>query len=296
MVRSQLTLIFFVTKCIQKKVVLGEDTNSLLACVCGHDIFLLETLKLQMFSLYFVSLLTMASEIAVVSFHDGFDVHSIEKEGWYSKYENDDHNATLRAQLCRANHETYCNIHNYDYINPKRNTVKWYWSRLLLNGKRFKMVLVLEALSKYKFVLWVDADTIFYRMNKKIEHWISVLDQSDKDIMFAEDIGFPYVFNSGVILMRSCKTSINFIRESIDSLRALPLTGLQDQRAMQNIYRNPIYRDRIHVVKPRRRFQAFAKLNEIRSNSWMIHFTCCNMKCGGKKVPSEVCKIETYIM
>ena len=38
------------------------------------------------------------------------------------------------------------------------------------------------------------------------------------------------------------------LRKSIDSLRILPLTGLQDQKAMQNIYKNPIYRDRIYYT------------------------------------------------
>ena len=73
---------------------------------------------------------------------------------------------------------------------------------------------------------------------------------------------------------------------------------MQDQEAFSQLYRDN--RDgehaRIHIHRPRWQMQAFAKLNEVRNSSWIVHLTCCNLACGGgPRWPKRVCSHKRYL-
>lgn len=223
--------------------------------------------------------------IALVSYDDGNDIHEKEKEG------RRDHNVSVTRELyrvCEENRRAYAAMYNYDYINPRRARR---WSRLLLNGKRFKLVLVTKALMRFDYVLWVDGDVLFHTP-QSIQEWIRRM--GDKDMIVAADIGGRYILNSGVILLRSTPKTIAFMNEVISQVIKLPLRGLQDQQAIQTVLMNKKYRDMVEIVTPRSNMQAFAKLREVHDGSWMVHFTCCNMKCGGRAIPQRFCDPNLY--
>lgn len=223
--------------------------------------------------------------IALVSYYDGFDIHEKENEG------RRDHNQTVVREMqkvCEANRRAYASMYNYMYVNPQKKASRW--SKLLLNGKRFKLVMITKALSHFDYILWLDGDVLFHT-TQSIQEWI--LRMGDKEILVAEDIGGPYKFNSGVILLRSTPKTIKFMSEVVTEVIKLPLSGLQDQQAMQTVAFKK-YRDILKIIKPRSALQAFAKLKEVKTHSWLVHFTCCNMKCGGKDIPSRFCDPNVY--
>jgi hypothetical protein len=224
--------------------------------------------------------------IAVVSYYDGDDIHEKENEGRRKGIRS--LNVQQMNTICEQNHRAYTDMYNYKYVNPHKRAQRW--SRLLLNGKRFKLVLILRALHKYDYVLWVDADVVF-QTTQSVQEWI--LRMGLKDMLVAADIGGDFVFNSGVVLLRSTPQTIAFITDVIQNLVKLPLRGLQDQKAMQNVALRK-YKDMLYIVRPRNDLQAFAKIGEAHPRSWLVHFTCCNMKCGGKAIPSTYCDPMRY--
>ena len=221
------------------------------------------------------------SKIALLSYHDGDDVHTREHEGRFNSHTSlDVHNI---SRICTENHRAYSRLYGYTYINPMRARS---WSRLLLNGKRFKLVLISKALRKFNYILWVDADVAFHTM-QSVQEWIGKM--MSKDILVAADIGGSFKFNSGLMLFRATNKTRSFVADVIKEVVKLPLRGLQDQRAMQIVAERKQYKDVMLVLRPRAIFQAFAKLKEIQKNSWTVHYTCCNMKCGGSEIPRKYC-------
>jgi hypothetical protein len=224
--------------------------------------------------------------IALLSYHDGDDVHDREHEGRY------DRRTSLAVgdmnRLCEETHRAYARLYGYTYVNP---TQARRWSKLLLNGKRFKLVLLSKALRKHDYVLWVDADVAFHTM-QPIQEWIVKMGR--KDVLIAADIGGNFLFNTGLILLRATNRTRSFVTDVIGEMVKMPLKGLQDQKAMQTVAARGAYRDMMFIVRPRATFQAFAKLKEAHESSWTVHFTCCNMKCGGKRIPKEYCDPTAY--
>lgn len=224
------------------------------------------------------------SDVAIVSFYDDNDLHKKENEGHFStKYD------VKKVNLaCEQNHRAYAKYHHYDYINPRRRLRRW--SKLVLNSKRVKLVVILEALATYPHVLWIDADVVFHS-RVPVEEWIAKM--GTKDIMMAADIGGHYLFNTGVVLFKSTPTSIRFMTDVVDEVVKLPLQGLQDQEAMQRMVMRK-YHNITRIFRPRSDLQAFAKLREVHNRSWLVHLTCCNMRCGGKPIPDKFCNPYTY--
>lgn len=225
-------------------------------------------------------------DIALLSYHDGDDVHAREHEGRYDRRTSLD--VRDMNSICEENHRAYARLYGYTYVNPARARR---WSRLLLNGKRFKLVLLSKALRKHEYVLWIDADVAFHTM-QPVQEWIVKMGR--KDVMIASDIGGNFQFNTGLVLFRATNRTRSFVADVIEEMVKLPLKGLQDQKAMQIVAARDAYRDMMFIVRPRASFQAFAKLKEAHKSSWTVHFTCCNMKCGGKRVPKEYCDPTEY--
>jgi mannosyltransferase OCH1-like enzyme len=108
---------------------------------------------------------------------------------------------------CKINRE-YCIKNNYDFrgyigntLNPKLFDPHW---------DRYQIILNLSE--KYKYILYIDSDAIIIKDNIKIENFIRLMD--DKNFLISKDYGsFNRILpiNSGVILIRICKQSINDI-------------------------------------------------------------------------------------
>lgn len=227
-----------------------------------------------------------APRIAIVSFHDGVDIHAKEREGLHRP------NATAVRELhrvCEDNRRAYAKLYGYRYINPAKRARRW--SKLLLNGKRFKLVLMLRALAHYDYVLWVDGDALF-QTRQSVQEWIACMG-TEHDMLVAVDTGGKYVFNSGVVLLRSTPRAERFLVDSVSELAKFPLRGGQDQFAMTNVMKRG-YADMVKLYRPRYELQAFAKLREVRHESWIVHFTCCNMKCGGAPIDPAYCDARRY--
>ena len=79
------------------------------------------------------------------------------------------------APVCAVsdcNHQRYADEHGYAYVRPLYDSPKWHGARLMLHGTRYKLWSILEELPSYKWVLWIDADALFLRMEEPIGHWI----------------------------------------------------------------------------------------------------------------------------
>lgn len=72
------------------------------------------------------------------------------------------------GDLSSTNHLTYSNLHSYSYIKEIVNSEKYKERHLTW----IKIDVLLKYLPMYDYVVWIDADAIFYNMDLKIEQII----------------------------------------------------------------------------------------------------------------------------
>lgn len=115
---------------------------------------------------------------------------------WY------DHVISSFADINYKINKLYCEKYNIDIIkcNKKRyNNRRGHWERIPL---------LLEYISKYDYLIWIDADAFFYYDANDIRNIINK--NMNTNLIFSKDIGDKRV-NSGFFIVKSSEYSKNFL-------------------------------------------------------------------------------------
>lgn len=109
-------------------------------------------------------------------------------------------------------HQLYANRHQYDY----QVFSKKYFSNRTAHWE--KLNCLLEMLNQsYDYVMWIDADAIFYNFDFKLEEWLQMY---PTEMYFSSD--YPYssssknYINTGIMIMKNTDWVKNFIHEWIN--------------------------------------------------------------------------------
>jgi hypothetical protein len=124
--------------------------------------------------------------------------------------------------IAQKNHIEYANKHGYDYIFRDGNISEDLFIDRSSKTKLYQLGLywqkistVKDALtqSKYKWVLWIDADAVFTNMDIRIESIIKNWSSDTTNFIIAKDSGTREYdcINSGVFLTRNTLWSKNFL-------------------------------------------------------------------------------------
>lgn len=114
-----------------------------------------------------------------------------------------DNAITKYANINRKINEKYCEKYNLELVvsnnkrYPNRHSA---WERLPL---------MLETLSRFDYLVWIDADAFFYSDANNIVDIIT--GREDYSFIFSRDIGNVNI-NTGVFIVKNCEYSINFLK------------------------------------------------------------------------------------
>jgi hypothetical protein len=111
------------------------------------------------------------------------------------------------------------NIKSYGDLNYKINKLyceKYNLKIILSNEKKYsnrhsaweRLPLLLDNISKYDYLIWIDADAFFYNDAYNIVDIINK--NSNVDIIFSNDIGNNNI-NTGIMIIKNSKYSIDFL-------------------------------------------------------------------------------------
>jgi len=128
----------------------------------------------------------------------------------------------------------YCEKYNLDIIlsnTKKYNNRHSAWERLPL---------ILEHISKYDYLIWIDADAFFYNDANNI---IDVINKNTNvNFIFSKDIGNNNI-NSGIFIVKNSQYSIDFLTKwayDEDLYKNNPVPCWWDQGVLYGMYNNNI--------------------------------------------------------
>ncbi len=187
------------------------------------------------------------------------------------------------------NKRYYCEKHGYHFINYKKSLDekrKLGWSKVLLTHDVMNN-------SDYKWIVWMDADTLIMNMDKKIE---DIIDEKYDLIIGNEGTEIC----SGVYLIRNCKWSKRFLEEVYDEDKYMA-GRLADHEAFDETYKahNPSHTK----VLPLREIAAYAPEHEgapaemyYQPGDYVIHFEHLKNHAGIKELFEKYSKLEPKML
>lgn len=212
-------------------------------------------MKRQLLLLFvFLSTILSATDIAVVTIVNGEDYKEKVKIGTESK-------------------RKYCAMHGYDFfcieksLDTSRAIV---WSKL-------PAILKLMENPQYKWIVWIDADTMFMNTAIRFE---DVIDEN-YDFIISNDFNG---MNAGVFLMRNCNASKKFLESAYNRTEWVG-KGWEEQTAMDcELQSRPEYKALTKFV-PQRFFNAYThrtpgvgdKIQSLyQEGDFILHFCALN--------------------
>jgi len=128
----------------------------------------------------------------------------------------------------------YCEKHNFKLIlstDKKLQHRHSAWERIPL---------LLENISNYDYLMWIDADAFFYEDAKNIVEIIN--SHPDVNFIFSNDIGDKHI-NSGVFIVKHTEYSIAFLKRWLydeELYKKNPHPGWWDQGVLIDMYNKNI--------------------------------------------------------
>lgn len=145
-----------------------------------------------------------------------------------------DDNVKEFSDISRDITSIYCEKHNIDLIvshTVKNTQRKPHWERIYL---------ILEHLSKYDYMVWIDSDAFFYENSK---HIMDLIKEHDTPIIFSRDQDNQNV-NTGVFIVKNTQYSIDFLNKwgYDDEIynHTLVLNNLHDQDGLDYMFNHNI--------------------------------------------------------
>jgi hypothetical protein len=139
--------------------------------------------------------------------------------------------------------EKYCEKHGYDFIYETEETPGGVY-----DSKRdipwYKIPLLLKVMQKeYDFVVWNDADSQIVDYDKKLETFISEME--DKDLLVACD--WESVLNTGTMFIRNSGYSQSLLQAVWDNKQPFR-ANLHEQASLGDIYTRNELNAQSHVI------------------------------------------------
>jgi hypothetical protein len=155
----------------------------------------------------------------------------------------------------------YCKKHGYDFIEDDSKTD---YTRHLAWSK---IPVILEYLSKYDYLVWMDADTIITNDNLKLEDFITRL-LHDKELMYVRSKGWV---NTGVMFIKNTEFMHRFMKAS------WPFTDkiCWEQGAIDHLYRINWEGCQSKIVLVPDQTEYNSAWEQWRPNQFLIHFPGC---------------------
>lgn len=186
------------------------------------------------------------------------------------------------------NKREYCEKHGYHFINCKKildEKRKIAWSKVLFTQN-------LMEHDDYKWIMWIDADTLIMDMNKKIE---DIIDENYDLIIGNEGTEIC----SGVYFIRNCKWSKKFLEDVYDEDKYMA-GRLTDHEAFDETYKaHHLFHTK---VLPLRELSAYAPEHEgapaemyYKPGDYVIHFEHLKNHAGIKELFEKYSNIATNI-
>lgn len=206
----------------------------------------MKRLILGLLFLFCITSLT-AADIAVITIAHGKEYQKCVKRGTKSK-------------------RAYCKKHGYDFIFCKKSldpSRKIYWSKILLALK------VLENPS-YKWVVWLDADTLIMNQDIPLEDLI------DEKVNFCISQDWNGI-NSGVFFIKNCNWSKRFLTNVYARTDCLTEKWPEQTAIARELHEKPEFGSKAKIV-PQRLFNSYPP--EMRSSltstyqpgDFLLHF------------------------
>jgi len=162
----------------------------------------------------------------------------------------------------RLNKIEYCKKHNYDFIEDESfvdlsRPLQW-----------SKIPLLKAYLSKYDYLIWVDADTYITNFDITVEKMIEKLE--NYDMMYEKD---PFIWvNSGFMLLKNTK----FCHEILETCYNITDQICHEQGSIDYLYRTNWNNSQQHI-KVLEHDQGFNQYwNSWSPGDFMIHFPGCH--------------------
>lgn len=199
------------------------------------------------FILFFTFSTLSAAEIAVITIASGDEYQKSVKLGTESK-------------------ENYCKRHGYDFIfcdHPLDDARHVYWSKILLAQNVMKD-------PKYKWVVWLDADTLIMNQDIPLEDLI------DENVNFLIGMDWNGI-NSGVFFIRNCNWSSKFLDEVYSRTDCLNLRW-PEQLAIGKVLNEKAEYSTLAKIVPQRLFNSYPEeassslMSTYQPGDFLIHF------------------------
>lgn len=166
-----------------------------------------------------------------------------------------------------TNKKAYASRHGYDFhvdlhmwIDKDRPVA---WSKLLAIRKR---------LDEYKWVMWVDVDTLFMNFNTKLE---SLIDDNYDFVVTNDGSGL----NSGVMLFRQSQWAKDFLYECYQQTQFLIHKDIYEQRSIQHLVNTNPENQRHIKYLPQSAMNSYTKYHAAhyayKEGEFMVHMAGC---------------------
>jgi len=186
---------------------------------------------------------------------------------------------TQKIELYAGRHGYHFYVDNHMWVNKSRPIA---WSKLLA---------LRERLNKYKWVMWMDLDTVIMNMDTKLE---DIVDDRFDVILTKDNSGL----NSGVMLWRNTTWSRNFLLEAYNQDQFLSSTEIYEQRAIIHVL-NRNQSANAHHVKylPQEVMNSYShyhsKQHVWKQGEFIVHLAGCRFVTHCKKKFAEL--YQSYI-
>jgi len=154
----------------------------------------------------------------------------------------------------------YCQKHGYDFIQDDSLTDH---SRHLAWSK---IPVILNYLTKYDYLVWVDADTLIMNPDKRLEDYIAMM--ADRELMYVASLGWV---NTGVMFIKNTPFMLEFFAETWGYTNEI----CWEQGAIDRLYRDDWRgcRSKIVILPDQTVFNSL--WHQYRWGQFLVHFPGC---------------------
>jgi len=138
------------------------------------------------------------------------------------------------ASLNYKINKLYCDKHNYKLIHSDKD---YFANSTIIRRPHWQRVpFLLEHISNYDYVIWIDADAFFYIDALPIDQLISYY--SEFDCIFSMDVNhqYSYEINSGVFILKNTSNNRDLLSKWMSDELVKKGYGLYDQGVLRLLY------------------------------------------------------------
>lgn len=145
--------------------------------------------------------------------------------------------------------EKYCEKHSYDFLYETELTENGVYDPTKTELRPipwYKIPFILKILNtdKYDYVVWNDADSQIVNYDKKLEDFITEMNNSNKDVLVARD--WQSTLNTGTMFIRNCDYTKSLLQRVWDNTPEDE--GLHEQASLGELYTRNECNEQDHIM------------------------------------------------